>query len=103
MKGLIDRAFLPGFAFKYRENSVWWGKLLIGRTARVITTMDQPYFFYRWINGRPAEISFKRMILEFCGIKPVTISAIGPVRGSTQEMRTTWLGKVGDMALKDCK
>ena len=38
-KGFIDRVFLPGFAFKYRENSVWWDKLLAGRTARIITTL----------------------------------------------------------------
>ena len=28
LKGFIDRVFLPGFAFRYRENSVWWDKLL---------------------------------------------------------------------------
>ena len=27
-KGFIDRLFLPGMAFQYRENSVWWDKLL---------------------------------------------------------------------------
>lgn len=32
-KGFIDRVFTPGFAFKYRENSVWWDKLLSGKTA----------------------------------------------------------------------
>ncbi len=32
-KGFIDRVFLPGFAFKYRENSVWWDRLLKGKTA----------------------------------------------------------------------
>ena len=26
-KGFIDRLFLPGMAFQYRENSVWWDKL----------------------------------------------------------------------------
>ncbi len=41
-KGFIDRVFLPGFAFKYRENSVWWDKLLKGKTAHIITTLDQP-------------------------------------------------------------
>src|SRR6187551_2604344 len=40
-KGFIDRLFLPGMAFQYRENSVWWDKLLKGKTARIITTLDQ--------------------------------------------------------------
>ena len=33
LKGLIDRMFVPGFAFKYRENSPFWDKLLKGKTA----------------------------------------------------------------------
>ena len=41
-KGFIDRVFLPGFAFQYRENSVWWDKLLKGKTAHIIITLDQP-------------------------------------------------------------
>lgn len=41
-KGFIDRLFLPGMAFQYRENSVWWDKLLKGKTAHIITTLDQP-------------------------------------------------------------
>lgn len=34
LKGFIDRVFLPRFAFKYRENSLLWDKLLKGKTAR---------------------------------------------------------------------
>ena len=41
-KGFIDRVFLPGFAFQYRENSVWWDELLKGKTAHIIITLDQP-------------------------------------------------------------
>jgi len=32
-KGFIDRLFLPGFAFQYRENSIWWDKLLKGKKS----------------------------------------------------------------------
>jgi NAD(P)H dehydrogenase (quinone) len=42
LKGFIDRVFLPGFAFKYRENSPMWDKLLTGRSARMIVTLDSP-------------------------------------------------------------
>ena len=30
MKGFIERVFLPNFAFKFRENSSQWDKLLSG-------------------------------------------------------------------------
>ncbi len=49
LKGFIDRVFLPGFAYKFKEGSVWWDKLLKGRTGRIIYTMDQPYFYYNWV------------------------------------------------------
>jgi len=42
LKGFIDRVFLPGFAFKYRENSNQWDKLLQGKSARLIMTSDAP-------------------------------------------------------------
>lgn len=42
LKGFIDRVFLPGFAFRFRENSPLWDKLLTGRTAQLFVTMDSP-------------------------------------------------------------
>jgi putative NADPH-quinone reductase len=40
LKGFLDRIFLPGFAFKYRANSALWDRLLAGRTAELLVTMD---------------------------------------------------------------
>ncbi len=97
-KGFLDRTFLPGFAFKYRDNSVWWDKLLKGRTAHIICTLDQPAWYYRFINRRPAINQLKRMTLEFCGIKPVKVTAFGPVRSSTPAQREKWLQKVTQLA-----
>ena len=31
MKGFIDRVFLPGFAFRKREGSVWWDRYLTSK------------------------------------------------------------------------
>ncbi len=94
LKGFLDRTLLPGFAFQYRKDSVWWDKLLEGRSARIITTLDQPAWFYRWINGRPTYHSLKKMTLKFTGIKPVRTTAFGPIRGSKEEVRKKWLAKV---------
>lgn len=93
-KGFIDRLFLPGFAFQYRENSHFWDKLLKGKTAHIITTLDQPGFFYRLVFHRPSVNQLKRSVLKFCGISPVKVSYIGIVRGSNPEMRKKWLQKV---------
>lgn len=93
-KGFIDRLFLPGFAFQYRENSHLWDKLLKGKTAHIITTLDQPGWFYRFYFRRPSVNQLKRSVLQFCGISPVKVSYIGIIKGSTPEMRKKWLKKV---------
>lgn len=73
LKGFIDRVFVPNFAFKYRENSPFWDKLLKGKTARLIVTMDTPWWYYWLINRRPGHNAMKIGVLEFCGIKPVKL------------------------------
>ena len=91
MKGFIDRTFLPGFAFKYRDNSQYWDKLLTGRSAELLVTMDTPSWFYRWIWNRPGHNEMKKTILGFCGIKVNRISDFSPIKGSSQEKREKWL------------
>ncbi|MBJ2124873.1 NAD(P)H-dependent oxidoreductase [Flavobacterium sp. IB48] len=100
-KGFIDRLFLPGMAFQYHENSVWWDKLLKGKTAHIITTLDQPSWYYRLVYGRPSVNQLKKSTLEFCGIKPVKVSYVGIVKGSNQEQRKKWLTKVYTFGLKN--
>jgi len=94
MKGFIDRIFLPGRAFAYRPNSIWWDRLLKGRSARIICTSDQPYLYYWLVNGKPAINQLKKMTLEFSGITPVKVSFISPIKRSTVEYRKKWLDKI---------
>ncbi|PTM58783.1 NAD(P)H-dependent oxidoreductase [Desmospora activa] len=91
LKGFIDRVFLPGFAFQYHPQGRGWERLLTGRTARVFVTMDAPYWYYRWINGMPAHRSFKRMILQFCGIRPVRFTNLCSVRHASEKQIQQWL------------
>lgn len=100
MKGFIDRLFLPGFAYKYRENSLWWDKLLKGKTAHIITTIDQPGWYYRLMYGRPSVNQLKKSTLEFCGIKPVRVTYLGIIRTSNEEQRRKWLDKVKSLGQK---
>lgn len=99
-KGFIDRLFLPGFAFKYRENSVWWDKLLTGKTAHIITTLDQPGWYYWLVYGRPSTNMLRKSTLEFCGVKPVKVTYLEGIRTSDEPKRTKWLRQVEQLGQK---
>jgi putative NADPH-quinone reductase len=94
LKGFIERVFLPGFAVNFRANSPLWDKLLAGRSAHLIVTLNTPSWIYRWVYGRPGHNTMKKTILEFCGIKPVRITEVGPVRNSTDAKRKQWMAQV---------
>lgn len=93
LKGFIDRLFLPGFTFKYREDSRFWDRLMKGKTARVITTMDAPVWFYRLQYGSPAHKAMKRMVLQFCGFS-TKMTTFGNLKHSSTKQRKKWLQKV---------
>jgi putative NADPH-quinone reductase len=99
LKGFIDRVFLPGFAFQKRENSVWWDKLLTNKTARIISTLDQPAWYYWLVYRRPSHHAMKKLTLEFCGIQPVKSTTIGPIRLSKDSYRKNWLVKIEKLGL----
>jgi NAD(P)H dehydrogenase (quinone) len=94
LKGWIDRVFLPGFAFKYRTDSPLPEKLLKGKTARVITTMGAPAWYYRWVYGAPGDKLLKKAVLEFCGIKPVSVTHIGQARHISEVNKKAVLKKI---------
>lgn len=79
---------------------VWWDKYLTGKSARIISTLDQPAWFYRLVNGSPTDKAIKRMTFLFCGISPTRITNIGPIRNSTQEFRENWLKKAYQLGEK---
>ena len=60
LKGFIDRVFLPGFAFQKREGSIWWDKLLKGKSARIISTLDQPAWYYWLVYNAPSNNAMKK-------------------------------------------
>ena len=99
-KGFIDRLFLPGMAFQYRENSVWWDKLLKGKTAHIITTLDQPGWYYRLFFSRPSVNQLKKATLEFCGVKPVKVTYVGIIKTSNEEQRRKWLNKIFKLGIQ---
>ena len=100
LKGLFDRTILPGFAFKYHEGKSIPEKLLAGRTADIVLTMDTPPFFYRWFQGNPAYKQLKNTTLAFCGFKKISATYIGPVINSSEKQRAKWQDVVTKMGAK---
>lgn len=97
LKGFIDRVFLPGYAFKYHKEDRLWDKLLKGKTARIITTMDSPLWYNFLVYRNAGHNSMKRAILEYCGIKPVKITAFAPIKSSNDAIRKKWLAEVQEL------
>ena len=99
LKGLLDRMLLPGFAFAYHEDDLWWDKLLQGRSADVIITMDTPPLFLRFMYGNSIIHRWKKQVLGFVGFKPVRVAAFGPVKdGSADKSLEKWRKKLFWMA-----
>jgi NAD(P)H dehydrogenase (quinone) len=94
LKGFFDRVFVPNFAFKYQKNDLFWDKLLKGKTAHLLVTMDTPAWYYWLINKSAGHNSIKIGILEFSGVKPVKITSFGPIKSSDDAKRKLWLEKV---------
>src|SRR5690606_15141237 len=103
LKGFFDRVFTPGFAFEEIHHSDNWEKLLTGKTAQVVTTMDTPLWVYRWIQKSPGHRIMATSILGYCGIKPVKILAFSPANDAPADQREQWLRKTREagMALQN--
>jgi NAD(P)H dehydrogenase (quinone) len=100
LKGFIDRVFLPGFAYQKREKSNFCDKLLKNKSARIISTLDQPAWYYWLMYGQPSNNAMKKLTLKFSGINPVKITTIGPIRLSKEEFRQKWLDKIEMLGYK---
>ncbi len=85
LKGFLDRTFLPGFAFKYRENSNQWDKLLSGKKARLIVTSDAPVWWLYLTYFHPAVNMMKKAVLEFCGVSPVEVMSFGSIKDASDK------------------
>ncbi|MEC9398755.1 MAG: NAD(P)H-dependent oxidoreductase [Myxococcota bacterium] len=103
LRGFIERTFLPGWAFKYDEGSAIPRKLLSGRSARVIMTMDAPGYWYRFIYRRAATHSFVQGILKFSGFARVKTTHIFGVREMAPDDISSTAKKVREAAAKDVR
>ena len=101
LKAFIDRVFLSGAAFRYRERSSIPERLLAGRTARLVMTMDSPRWWNRFAYRNAAETSLTRATLGYCGVRTVGVTRFTPVRFSDEAARERWLVRVGRLGRDD--
>ncbi|NBS22672.1 MAG: flavodoxin family protein [Altererythrobacter sp.] len=99
LKGLLDRVLLPGLTFAYHDDDNWWDKLMEGRSADVIATMDTPPLFLRLMYGNALIKRWKLQVLGFCGFKPVRFLALRPVKhGEADKPLPKWRKRIENMA-----
>ena len=101
LKGFLDRTLLPGFAFKFREHSNGWDKLLNGRSGRLIVTSDSPVWWMYLNYFHPAVNMMKKAVLEFCGVSPVTVTSFGSVKNASDKKREDMLYSIYRVGLDD--
>lgn len=101
LKGFLDRVLTPGFAFAADdEDPSSWAKLLKGRSAHLLVTMDTPPWAYRLVYRQPGHQAMRRATLGFCGVAPTFVSTFGPVKPATAETRAQWLDRARAEALR---
>lgn len=93
LKGLIDRTFLPGYAYAYKENVSIPEKLLKGRSVELLVTTDTPGWVMNFIYRAGGFRAVRMQIFEFSGIKPVKFHMFSPVRTANDKKRAKWLEK----------
>ena len=99
LKAFFERTFHPSFAFKY-TNSWNWIKLLRGKSARIIATMDSPLLYYKFITGDPLYKQIKGT-LSFCGIHPIQKNYICKLKFKTQSQKKKILQQIYKIGLKE--
>ncbi len=97
LKGLFDRAWLPGSAFRYiktREGkrTIFWHRLFRGKTARIIMTSGTAPWLVRFLPGN-VNAQLKWGILWFAGFR-VKTTWFGPAENTPDPVKNHWLHKV---------
>ena len=103
LKGLLDRVLLPGFAFQYIKGKALPLRLLAGKTARLLLTMDSPPWYYRWWQGDPVARTLDKPVLGLCGIRLSHHQHLGPIHTASDLDRARWLRLTAAAARADVR
>lgn len=101
MKGLVDRVWMPGFAYNFRTGLIpGWYRRLKGRSARVIVTSDShPCILWILFGGNIN--NWVRGVLRFSGFAPIRktwfsgMQKLSPTRAQKLLAKVENLGRAG--------
>lgn len=97
LKGLFDRAWLPGSAFRYikmksGKRTMFWHRLFRGKTARIFMTSGTLPLLVRFLPGN-VNAQLRWGILWFAGFS-VRTNWFGPAENIPEARKNDWLQKV---------
>lgn len=105
LKGLFDRAWLPGSAFRYikiplglpgeGQRTMFWHRLFRGKTARIIMTSGTHPLLVRFLPGN-VNAQLRWGILWFAGFS-VRTDWFGPAENPPEARKARWLRRVADL------
>jgi NAD(P)H dehydrogenase (quinone) len=96
LKGLFDRAWLPGFAFNFHKSGLWWTARLKGRSARLIMLANS-HPWIQWFLFGEFTNELARATLGFAGFMPVKSTVFYPSEKVSETRKGWWLSKVRDL------
>lgn len=102
LKGLFDRALLPGQAFDPRNTNAMGlpAPLLKGRSARVFVTSDTPGWAFSLFYKKAMPRQIKNQILGFIGLKPVKTTLLAPASHPKPQTVARWLSQAEALGAK---
>ena len=103
LKGLFDRAWLPGSAFRYMRTKdghrmLFWHRLFRGKTARIIMTSGTHPLLVRFLPGN-VNAQLRWGILWFAGFK-VRTDWFGPAEDISEKTKARWVARVWKLGRK---
>lgn len=100
LKGLVDRVWMPGFAFNFRKGIIpGWIRRLKGRSARVVATSDSTPFVLWFLFGGNIN-SYVRGVLRFSGFAPVRKSWFSGMRNMSPAKVSKLIKKMEQLGTK---